>query len=489
MNRKYLIIACLISGSFVNSAAQDNTYALFEIIQMTRTQSPAWLRAETRKENNYWQYKTYLSNYSPQLALSGTLPNYQRNFLPIVQEDGSIVYRAVSQNNVDLNLGLSQSIGKTGGTIFASTSMNRYDDFFNDFKQYSGQPINIGFVQPILQFNQLAWNRKINPLEYEASQKNYFEELESMSVIATQIYFNLMLAQIEMQIAQLNVANNDTIYKIALGRYQLGKIAENELLQLELNLVNSNLAISQAEVDLLNASLNLKTYVGIPSDAQIVLTLPEEIPQFVVDENVALAEAKKNRPDPVDFRRRVLVAEQELARAKGTTGVQFDLFAQYGLSNRGQTIGEVYKDPENSQLVRLQMNVPIIDWGRARSRKKTAEANLKLTEYQVEQDELTFEQEVYTQVRNFTMLRKQVVARKRSDEIAQQAYNISYQLYLIGKISITDLNQSLASKDQAKQGYIQSLRDFWTAYFQLRQLTLYDFENNSLLAKDIDPGK
>jgi len=185
----------------------------------------------------------------------------------------------------------------------------------------------------------------------------------------------------------------------------------------------------------------------------------------------------------------VLEAEENLARAKGTTGVQFDLFAQYGISQSGESIGNVYQDPIRSQLIRLEMDVPLIDWGRAKSRKKTAIANLKLTEYQVEQDKLNFEQEVITDVRNFTMLRQQVATRKRSDEIAQRAYNISYQLYLIGKISITDLNQSLASKDSAKQNYIQSLRDFWISYFQLRYQTLYDFENTQLLVNDIQQGK
>lgn len=485
---KFLIIL-LIVFSWTSSYTQENTYSLFEIVQISRTQSPAWLRAETRKENNYWQYKTYLSDYSPQLSLSGTLPNYYQNFNPITQPDGSIEYRKVTQNNVDLSLGLRQSIGKTGGSIFANTSINRFDDFENDFTQFRGQPINIGLSQPILQFNQLYWNRKISPLNYEESQKAYFEELEQISLTITQIYFNLMLAQVSSEIAQTNVANNDTIYRIALGRYQLGKIAENELLQLELNLVNSSLAVSQSEVDLQNAALQLKSYVGIPSDAQIVLTLPEETPEFEVDENVAIKEALKNKPDPVSFERRVLEAQQELARAKGTTGVQFDLFAQYGLSQSGTQLSSVYQDPISSQLFRLEMDVPIIDWGRAKSRKKTASANLRLTEYQVEQDKLNFEQQVITDVRNFIMLRQQVASRKRSDEIALQAYNISYQLYLIGKISITDLNQSFASKDSAKLNYIQSLRDFWTSYFQLRFQTLYDFEKNQLLVKDIELGK
>ena len=127
------------------------------------------------------------------------------------------------------------------------------------------------------------------------------------------------------------------------------------------------------------------------------------------------------------------------------------LYAQYGLSNRGLSISDVFSDPQNSQAVRLVMDVPILDWGRQRSRKKTAEANLTFVEYEVAQDKLDFEQDVLIEVRNFKMLREQVKVRRKSDEIAQKAYDISYQLFLIGKISITELNQSLASKDQAKQ--------------------------------------
>jgi len=243
--------------------------------------------------------------------------------------------------------------------------------------------------------------------------------------------------------------------------------------------------VTQADVDLQTSSLRLKSFVGFTDVQQIRLELPDNIPEFDVDENVALNEANKNRPDPVSFERRVLEAQQDLARARGTTGVNMTLYAQYGLSNRGLSISDVYSDPQNSQAVRLVMDVPILDWGRQRSRKKTAEANLTFVEYEVAQDMLDFEQDVLIQVRNFKMLREQVKVRSKSDEIAQKAYDISYQLFLIGKISITELNQSLASKDQAKQGNIQSLRDFWVAYFQLRQKTLYDFENNDLLLKDL----
>ena len=480
------IIILFIAAFYVISAeAQTNTYTLDQIVQMARSKSPAWLSAETRKENEYWQYKTFRSDYTPQLVLSGMLPSFNKSVTAVTQPDGNVLYREVNNNTIELQMGLSQVIGLTGGEVSVFTNMSRYDDFLQDYSQYSGQPVSIGLNQPIFQFNSYKWNKKIKPLEYEESQKAYFEELEQISINATRRFFDLLLAQIELEIAQKNVESNDTIYQIAQGRYNLGKITENDLLQLELNLLNSKLAVSQAQVDQQSALLNMKAFIGLSDTDPVRLALPENIPNFTVDENVALAEAKKNKADMVSFKLRRLEADQEVARAKQSNGVNMNLQAAYGLNNQGQSVGEVYDNPVDGMRVGLQMNVPIVDWGRQKARYMTAEANKKLVEYQVQQDESTFDQDVLTQVRNFNMLREQLVSRTKSDEIANKAYNISKQLFLIGKITITELNAALVSKDQAKQNYVSSLRDFWLAYYQLREKTLYDFHNNQLLVRDI----
>ncbi len=482
---KYTLL--LISALLIVSGlkAQTNSYSLDDVVQLARSQSTAWLSAETRKENEYWQYKTYRSDYNPQLLLSGTLPAFNKSVTPITQPDGNVIYRDLNNNTLQVNLGLSQVIGATGGTVSVYTDLSRYDDFIQDYVQYSGQPVSVSLTQPIFQFNPFKWNRIIKPLVYEESQKRYFEELEQVSINAARRYFDLLLAQINLEIASKNVESNDTIYQIAKGRYNLGKITENDLLQLELNLVNSDLDISKALVGQQSASLNLKTFIGLADDDSIFLILPEIIPEFSVDENIALAEAMKNKVDVVSFKRRKLEATQEVTRAKRASGVNMNLQAAYGLTNQGFSVNEVYQNPADALRIGLQMNVPLVDWGRQKARIMTAEANMKLVEYQLIQDEVTFEQDILTEVRNFNMLRVQLKARIKADGIADKAYNISKQLFLIGKISITDLNQSLASKDRAKQNYVTTLRDFWVAYYQIREKTLYDFHHNQLLVRDI----
>ena len=55
-------------------------------------------------------------------------------------------------------------------------------------------------------------------------------------------FFSLALAQINKQIAEMNYSNADTLYRIAKGRYQLGTIAEDELLQMQLSWLNAETA-------------------------------------------------------------------------------------------------------------------------------------------------------------------------------------------------------------------------------------------------------
>ena len=465
--------------------------SLKEVVRRAKEQSTAALQAETRKERFYWLYQSYQSAYKPRLVLSGDLPDFTRNIEPITQEDGSIVYQPVSQNNTRLSLDATQSIGYTGTEFFVRTSVFRFDDFDRDIVRYSGNPAVIGLRQPLFQFNSLQWDREIEPLRYEESQKEYVEELETIALEATARFFDLLLAQVSMEVAQKNVANNDTIYRIAQGRYNLGKIAENDLLQLELNLMNSRQAVAQAELDLETYTLRLKSYIGFNQDqgTNVRLISPTDIPEFVVEEEEALEQARNNRSTVVEFERRLAEAEAEVARERGNTGLNADLIATFGFTNRANNYPDLYVNPDDQQTINIGFFIPVLDWGRQKSRVKTAEAFRELEQFTVAQDRINFEQEVVTKVRTFKMLRNRVGITAVADDIADRSYNISYNRYLIGKISITDLVRSMDEKDQARSQYIESLREFWLAYYDLRALTLYDFEADNILIENIQYGR
>ncbi|MFZ6014434.1 MAG: TolC family protein, partial [Bacteroidota bacterium] len=326
-------------------------------------------------------------------------------------------------------------------------------------------------------------DRKIQPLLYEESRRDYVEQMEFISREATNRFFNVLQQQINLQIAKFNLANNDTIYKIEQGRYNIGTTSQDKLLQVELQLLRSRQDVARANLELETARLQLRSYIGLNDTDQFPeLILPENIPEFDITVTEALEHAKRNRAAFISFERRRMEADRDLAQAKGNR-FQTSVTAAYGLNNNGLVMNDVYLSPTEQQEVNLTFSIPVLDWGRNKSMMKRAIANKKLTDFTIAQEEVNFEQSIITQVRQFEMLRLQIEITKKADAVASERYNVAQNRYLIGKIDITNLNIALTEKDDAKRSYIEALKAFWIAYYDLRRLTLYDFSAHQLLYK------
>ncbi|RYU94291.1 TolC family protein [Emticicia agri] len=478
----YIILIYLLTHTYTSQAQGVTRLSLPEVVEMAKGQSIAARQASTTKETKYWEWRTFQSNYKPQLTLNGNLPAFTRSFIEVVQPDGTIQFQPVRYNNSSLNLSLSQSVMQTGGQIYATTELQRFDDFARKNTLYNSTPFAVGYSQPFFRFNPMKWDKKIEPLKYDESRQVFIESLEKIAVKSTEYFFNLLLAQVNLQIAETNLANTQTIVKIANEKYDIGKTTRNEILQLQLESLKAQKAIATAKRDLEIATLNLKAYIGLQTDTRLELLIPADISTFPISNQVALQEAFENRSDAISFRRLILEADRAVAKAIGDNGLNMTLTATLGFSNRGLTIPELYQKPQSQESVQLQLDIPILDWGRSKSRTKTAEAQKKLTEYTVEQAKQTFRQEIYTQVTLLEMLRNQLSLTAQADSIASEKYQIAQDRYVLGNLSITDLSIAFQEKDQAKRDYINALQDYWKTHYELRYLTLYDFEKNRKIA-------
>jgi outer membrane protein TolC len=445
---------------------------------MAREKSIAAKQAVTVRETKYWLWRTYRSNYQPQLSLNGTLPGYSKTFSQVLQPDGSILFQPIHNNNSNLNLSFSQSIAATGGTVFGTTQLQRFDDFDRDNTLYNGVPYGIGYSQPLWQFNALKWDKKIEPLKFNESKQAYIESMEEVAIRASGYFFDLLLAQVNLQIAETNLVNTEKIQAIANEKLAIGKIARNEILQLQLEQLKAQKAVGIARRDMQISTLNLRSFTGLTGRENIKLDLPAVVINMKVAVEKVLAEAYANRSDAIAFVRRIAEAKRDVAKAKGDNGLNATLTARLGFSKSAASLSKVYVNPQDQQLVQLDFTIPILDWGRSKSRTKTAEANQQFIQYAVEQDRQVFAQQVVTQVTLFDMMHDQVALTATADSIASEKYQIARERYVLGNLSITDLSIAFQEKDQAKRDYIAALRDCWGAYYQLRYLSLYDFEKN-----------
>ncbi|MBA2762320.1 MAG: TolC family protein [Segetibacter sp.] len=481
MTLKLLLITFVLMTCCLQGYCQANDTMrlnLRQVVEMAKAKSIASKQATTLKETRFWEWKTYKSNYQPQLSLYGNLPGYSKTFREVLQPNGTIEFQPVKYNNSALNLALSQSIAQTGGTIFGTTQLQRFDDFDRQTILYNGVPYALGYAQPLWRYNPLKWDQKIEPLKYNESKQAYIESLEQISIKANNYFFDLLLAQVNLQIAETNFINTQNILRIANEKFDMGKVSRNEILQLQLEQLKAQKAVGIAKRDKEIATLNLRSYIGLQSTDKISLSLPMASINMFVDTAKVVAEAYENRSDAIGFMRRVSEAKRDVAKAKGDNGLNATLTARLGFSKSARSLGKVYESPLNQQAIQLEFDIPILDWGRSKSRMKTAEANKQFTEYAVEQDKQNFTQEIYTQVTLFELMKDQLLLTAKADSIASEKYQIAKERYVLGNLSITDLSIAFQENDQAKRDYIYALRDFWRAYYQLRYLSLYDFEGN-----------
>jgi outer membrane protein TolC len=231
----------------------------------------------------------------------------------------------------------------------------------------------------------------------------------------------------------------------------------------------------------------LKSYLRLQDDQPIELIPPIENADFFdIQIDKAIAAATLNNSKSLAFKRRLLESDREVNRAKHTDRFSAQLYAQYGLSQNGEQFGEVYKSPKNQQQVSLGIHIPILDWGRAKGRIKMAESDREITRTAVEQERIDFEQNVYLQVVNFKMQKRQLEIAAKADTVADKGFEASKRRYMIGKISITDLNIAQTDKDNSRIDFIRALQEYWINYYRLRKLTLFDFKNDKEISIDFE---
>lgn len=447
---------------------------------IAREHSPDAMMARHRYRGRYWQYRTFRAGYLPNLRFDATIPNLNRSISPITLPDGSDIFIRRSLATSSGNLSLNQTIGLTGGQLFVRSGLQRIDLIGDDGNKvsYLATPVNIGYSQPIFSYNPYKWERRIEPIRYKEARRQYLESLEEISIRATNIFFDLLLAQINRDINKINLSSNDTLYRIAQGRYELGRIAENDLLQMELNVLNSEATLEQSFIDYEAALFRFRSFLALDDNRQVELLPPDEPHKIRVDVGVALIEARNNRADILTRERQLIEADSQVDQAKAENRFNANLFAVYGLTQSAEELGDAYRNPMDQQQLSVGIQIPILDWGVSKGRVRMAESNRELVSTTVQQALIDFEQEVFLRVMEFNMLDNQLEIARKADVIADKRYEVTRQRFLIGRIDIIELNLALEEKDRAKQRYLAALRNYWRGYYEMRLLTLYDFVND-----------
>lgn len=474
----------LICGGFIllyliPANAQQTVLSLDDAVSMATGTS---LEAKERKLNYQsaeWRFRAAKAGLFPQISAGGNIPGYSRAIVPITQPDGTILYIPQSQAVSNASITLQQAITPTGGTLFLSSGLGRIDLFNSNSSFWQAQPFIIGLSQPLGRANYAKWNWRREKLNYSYAQKQFLETREELAAKAADAWFDVYVADLQLKNAESNVQINDTLYTISRGRYDLGKIAETELLQVELSLLNARNNERQAQTNLKRSAENLKIVTGLPLNSNVALPEPPEARITEVDSAFAMEQAFANRSEYINLeilKLNTLVSKRDASYGRFING---DLNANFGFNQTATNITDAYRNPLNSQIFSIGFTIPIYGANRAQFAYRQARDQYESALAQTERRRMELALQVKTAMMDLKQLEQSVIVAKRAYEVSEKRFELSKNRFLVGKIDITNLTIAQNEKDAALISYANTLRNYHQARYTLRRLTLYDFEKGA----------
>jgi outer membrane protein TolC len=122
------------------------------------------------------------------------------------------------------------------------------------------------------------------------------------------------------------------------------------------------------------------------------------------------------------------------------------------------------------------VNLPMLQWGAGRAdveQAKAVDTRVAATN-KLRRDALA--EDARFSALQLQQAQRNVLISAKADTVAGKQFEVARNRYTTGKISNDALYLAQGEKDAAVLANVQALRNYWTSYYHLRRVTLYDFE-------------
>jgi outer membrane protein TolC len=467
-------VALLATSS--QSAKGQQQLTLQQAIEIAQKQGlQARANIDTR-ESAHWSDRAFNARRMPQLSLTGTLPNYERAIVPVIQPDGSTQFRPRQQTTSALGMTLSQPLPFTGGSMFVTSGLSRVDVGGDESSRlYSSTPVTIGLSQDIFRPNALKWDAREQDLVAVAADRQYLEAREDVAINTATAFFDLFSARLALENAQGKVAINDTLFNLNKGRFEVGKIGENDLLQSELALLQARSSLDGAKLDFDRANAAIKRLLSLPPDSPVEIAAPTEVPLTDVDTALAVQQALRNQSRTTNIELAAVQAKRKVSEAKLNNGFGATVSATVGFNQRASVFDDAYRDLAQRQQYGVQVQMPIVQWGNRKALVEAAKADEDRAYANARALRDAAAEEAHFAALQLAQSARNLALAEKADTVAVKRFDVAKNRYIVGKITIDNLYLAQNERDGALRAYIDALRGYWASYYRLRRLTLYDF--------------
>jgi outer membrane protein len=283
-------------------------------------------------------------------------------------------------------------------------------------------------------------------------------------VIATvDAYYGLVLARQRRRLADETLSLAEGFLKVAQGLEQRGGGEEADVLRARAGVAQRRDELEQARAAEAASMDLLRTLTGTDFSTYInVARIAQDVPT-VADFHNYTEEIVRERPElaQLDAQKRAAQEEARVARGDRLPQLTYNL-------NGGVDAGDFrplgrYAGGQMS----VTLNVPVFDFGAAKSRQKQAELRAQQLDVQRENTVRQLRQEFYTSRAAALSALVRIKETEAGTQAAQQNVTLILARYRQKQATITEVVDAQAAYAEARAAYFQAIVDYHTARIRL----------------------
>jgi outer membrane protein len=260
-------------------------------------------------------------------------------------------------------------------------------------------------------------------------------------------YYAVLLNEEVIRLRKESVQRAESHLKVAEDRFQAGMVPRLQLLQAQVELKNTQSALSDAGGNLEKSKIFLAKVIGLDSE-QISISGKLQFEPVVINENEIITRSISARSDIEAIRLQQQMSQSQVSLAKSGNKPNLFLFSGYNVVNGfDPTNPDKFVDNYN---VGVQLAVPLFD-GFATSHK-VQQAELQYDQVQLQEQEI--KDSITMQVRQAIIALQQSEEKIRTQDenidLAKEAWKVAEKQYhdgLISSIEVLDAQHTLSQSE------------------------------------------
>ncbi len=331
--------------------------------------------------------------------------------------------------------------------------------------------------------NWTVWNGnrnintiKQNKLTEKIAELGINQQANTIQEQIAQLYVQILYEDEAVKVCREIIKSSMMQRDRAKTMVEVGSLARVELVQLEAQVSQDELALVQAQSQLANYKLQLKQLLEIHDDEAFEIAVPEvtdaQVLAMIPNEQAVYNSALESRPEIQSSKLSIKSSEIAIHTARAGYKPTVSMTAGIGSNNSSGQHTDFFKQVKTNMnnSLGLSVSVPILDNHQTRTNIRKAKYALQTSELNLQEQQ----KQLYSTIENYwlnaTTSQQQFISARKNVKSMQESYDLVNEQFNVGLKNVVDLTTGKNNLLQAEQ---QLLQTKYTALLNAAMLNFY----------------